>query len=516
MNQMLKKLCGLALVSVGISQALHAAAADTPTIFGKSFYNARSHGGYNNLPLWMVGETGLNRLRYTCDTECINGVLAIGAQYEQTFRGSDIAKYLSFNGTPSMLFGPAGEATTDVFARNFLLNDQFSGTLTMNPLVRNFVLDINFYLGLDEWIPGLWFQIDVPVNWTSWQLRLEETVTSTGLFIAANTFGNTLAASSNLGSIITAVDGQLLNPALPQITQTLQYGRINNDKQRKTSVADVTFILGYNFWLSECGYFGIQGVVVAPTGTRPGAEFLFEPIVGNGKHVEVGGGFTAGYDLWNNGCDQSFGIYAEGYVTHMFRANQRRTFDLTANGVGSRYLLFKRFTGASPLVYDDAILFGPNVTTLECKVQNDVQGDAAIMFDYKNCGFTFDVGYNVWGRTKDKISITGTIPANTFGVQGGTLTTGGTINDTQSLSQIDGTFLPADPDAVAITVASLNVDSAAHPSTLSHTVFAHFGYVWENCDYMPFLGVGGRAEFAGKKNTAFNQWGVWLKGGFGF
>lgn len=520
MNQNIKKLYGAALVCLGVAYAANASTVETPTIYGKSFFNQRSQG--SNVARWMAGES---HLRYVADTDCINGVLSITPEYGQTFRGSDIAKYLSFNGTNSMVFaGPrtalvgnapvAANATTDVFARNFLLNDDFRGTLTLNPLVRNFVLDINFYLGLDEWVQGLWFEIDVPVNWTSWQLRLSEVVTSTGISIQAGALGNTLQASSNLSSIITAVDGQLLNPALPAVTEKLAFARINNDKHRKTSVADVTLILGYNFWLSECGHFGIQAAVIAPTGTRPNGQYLFEPVVGNGKHVEVGGGITGHYELWNNGCDQSFGIYMEGYAYHMFRAKQKRTFDITGNGIGSRYLLLKRFTGVTPLASADQVVFGPNVTTLDCKVKNDVHGDAAIMFDYKNCGFTFDVGYNVWGRTKDKITITGTIPANTFGVQGSTLSAAAT---TQSLSQVNGTFLPTGAtDAVTLTAESLDADSAAHPSAFSHKVFAHFGYTWENCDYMPFLGVGGEAEFSGKKYTAFNQWGVWVKGGFSF
>ena len=94
--------------------------------------------------------------------------------------------------------------------------------------------------------------------------------------------------------------------------------------------------------------------------------------------------------------------WSKVWLLHLFSSKQRRTFDLTAIGPLSRYLLIKKFVNGA---YDNEILFGPNVLTRQIKVQNDAQGEGILMFDYQNCGFTFDVGYTLWGKTKDKITI---------------------------------------------------------------------------------------------------------------
>jgi hypothetical protein len=455
---------------------------------------------------------------YLPDMDCINGSLAITAAYYDTFRKDELAKYFSFNGTDTMTFGPAAGAGVDVFARNFLLNDDFRGQVKFTPSVKNFVLDINWYLSFDEWVKGLWFRVDVPVNWTRWDMGLKDVDADTntpGTTIAANKFGNPAPVVSPFTSISQAWKGNFTDAALfPHLKQPLQFGKIDGSRSL-SGVADVTLQLGYNFILNECGHFGLIATFVAPTGNRPRAEYVFEPIVGNQHRVAFGGGLTGSYEVWNNGCDQSFCVWVEGNALHVFRGKQRRLFDLT-DRIGSRYLFYKRFTGVAPLVYAEEIVWGANISALECKVKNDVYGDAAIMLDYKNCNFTFDVGYDLWGRTKDKIVITQDILPNTYGVQGNTDTSGGTVNNTQSLTDIKGNFLPTIPDAVAITKDSFDPDSAATPSAVSHTVFTHFGYTWLNCDYLPFLGIGGQIEFSGIKNNALSQWGIWVKGGFTF
>lgn len=74
----------------------------------------------------------------------------------------------------------------------------------------------------------------------------------------------------------------------------------------------------------------------------------------------------------------------------------------------------------------------------------------------------------------------------------------------------------------------LNAQSAASCMALSHKLFFNLSYNWLcTCSCVqPFLGFGGEIEFDGTDNDlcksncncpcALNQWGIWLKGGFGF
>ena len=213
----------------------------------------------------------------------------------------------------------------------------------------------------------------------------------------------------------------------------------------------------------------------------------------------------------------------------MFKGRQRRLFDLIkpsdgSQNIGSHQLLIKRFTGTQAAPALAEILFGPNVLALECKVRNNIHTDIAFLFDYQRCGFTLDIGYNFWARTRDRITNV-KFPANMqdtglFGLAGRTLGFGGaTANQTDSTIMIDGTATgPIDPPPMIdiITTDSLSIESAEHPTAMSHKIFAHAQYAWDGCDYTPFIGLGGAIEFSGRRNNALDQWHFWAKGGFAF
>ena len=115
-------------------------------------------------------------------------------------------------------------------------------------------------------------------------------------------------------------------------------------------LAEIRFVLGYNFLNDEDGdyHLGLGIYVAAPTGTRVGDQddcsgkgrYLFEPIVGNGKHWELGAQVTAHHIWWRSEDeDKSFGLYLEANITHLFAASQIRCFDLCSAGSNSRYML---------------------------------------------------------------------------------------------------------------------------------------------------------------------------------
>ena len=490
---------------------------DIAEVFGKSFFAQHPQG--RRQPERLVGVLDDKLVR--CDMECFNGVVAATIEYNRSFNGDSIAKYLFFNGTESMIFAGGGTpaANKDVNADNFILANDFYGAVTAKPKYQSAIIDLFFHFNLDEWVCGLYFEAGIPITWTKWELELVETDTNKGTNILANQFGN-LETPAPINSIRAGWAGQGINTTtLPLLKDTMNFAKVAETSKTKTSVADLEFVLGYNFLCCDSYHFGINARAVAPTGTRPDGEFFFEPVVGNGHHFMFGGGAWAHFDLWSNGCDQVFDVWLDGTVYTMFRARQKRTFDFTENGIGSRYLLLKKFTTDGTAVAE--VVRGPNVTTLDCKVRNAATGQATIIFDYYNCGFTFDVGYSLWGRTHEKINITGEIEKNIYGIKGDTDVqpggVGGTSLDTASKTKINGENGDVfDATRVFIKTEDLNPKSAEHPSAFSHTIFAHLNYTWEDCDYTPFLGFGGKAEFSGKGNRAFDIWGIWAKGGFTF
>jgi hypothetical protein len=468
------------------------------------------------------------------DTDCLNGYASILAEYNHSFDRDETGKYLFFNGTNTMTFGTVNYITpgvqtaalpgVDFFVENIFLNNNavastmpgYSAKLTTLPDVTNVVVDIDFHLNFDEWVCGLCFDIHAPINWTRWDMNFRENDLNAGVNIIANTFGNTMATPSPITTLKQGFNGQVLDTAdFPLLKQKLNFGRVDG-AQTKTRLADVEAALGYNFLGGDCYHFGIDIRAIFPTGNRPDANFWFQPVVGNGHHVEVGVGASGHYELWNNGCDSSFNIWANGKVFHMFRAKQRRLFDLlNSNGtqnIGSNRLLIKKFTGAPATPALSEILYGPNVLALQCRVKNDVHAEVVALFDYQRCAFTFDAGYKFWVRTKDKITISEQLPPNTYGIKGAS-----TSADTNTASNTDikGNSM-IDTTPVYLTNANLSIQSAEQPTALTHGAFVILGYAWDLCDYTPFVGVGGEVEFSGKDNNALDVWGVWAKAGFAF
>jgi len=420
-NKHLKQLLAIILLTSALS--IHAdnnhfdRKRDT---FGKPFFSGRSQG--DNLARRLVGEV---QELYPC-FDCTNGVLSITPEWSQTFHSNAIGRYFSFRMPPDKcdcnnnikqpdtnimrflgrLEGDvnAPETDRDVLAEEFLLPSTFNGLVELKPKVSNLIVDVNWRINLDTIRCGLYFEVGVPIVWTKWDMGLRE---STGaqpgdISIPAATPGAApFLAPAPVDSIINAWRGEIetilpfmsATPGEPTIninTVPMNFAKING-RQKKHGIADVKFILGRNYICTEDAHLGINLRVTAPTGTKPKAEFVFEPIVGNGHHLGVGAGISGHIMLWQHPClDHSFSIWADGAVYHLFNAKQKRTFDLKTNGVGSRYLLFKQFNAQGD--FTNTFVPGPNVTTLDAKVNIKVMGEAVIMFDYQWSNVTLDIG----------------------------------------------------------------------------------------------------------------------------
>jgi len=350
------------------------------TTFGKTTFLNRSVGSNK-----ILQEVNTVHFWSPCDTDCLNGYVSILGSYDKSFDRDEIGKYLFFNGTNTMRVSTANYITVgsqtsalpgvDIFSENLFLNNNgptpegapsvFDSSITALPDVVNVTADLNFHLNFDEWVSGLSLDIHAPINWAHWDLSLTETPINTGTSIIPQTFGNPTAFPSSVNSVIAALNGQTIDTAnFPLLKEPLKFGRYNGS-ETKTLVADVEMAVGYNFLCCDYYHFGFDVRAIFPTGTRPDAQFWFNPVVGNGHHFEVGAGASAHYELWNNACDSSFSVWGNGKVYHMFRTTQRRIFDLkNADGsqnIGSNRLLLKRFSGAPSAPVLNEIIFGPKI-----------------------------------------------------------------------------------------------------------------------------------------------------------
>ena len=276
----------------------------------------------------------------------------------------------------------------------------------------------------------------------------------------------------------------------------------------------------------ECWHFATGLLFVFPVGTKPCGEYLFEPIVGNADRFEVGGTLNFAYELWEN-CDASHTVtmFIDGYINSLIAGRNRRILGLIPSGTTagsqpaawSQYLLLKKYNSSDNVT---GLERAANITTGDLKVGASVEGAAAILFQWNcNCMMA-GLGYEAWGRTCEKAKARCfDITANTYALQGVTTlySSAATTNDANAPASIISTpsSSTTQADANYLSNDSLDICPALHTTANSNKVFGFVGYNWNECDWQPFILVGGEAEF-GSSNRAFSQWGVIGKGGISF
>lgn len=382
------------------------------------------------------------------DMDKVYGSLSVTTEYSQSFNPRSIAQ--SLFGTALICPSKCSESIInvsgsriqkigihDLLADNFYLPTDYQGQLSFKPTIANVVADIHFYVGLDEWFNGLFFRIDLPINWTRWNLNFTENLLHEGQndYDAGYFNGYDVAPTAdNLGGI--GVENRKLNRTFAsyargvapvgvatytgQATETLyglRYGQIDCGARSVTRLADVECMFGWNFINDEAYHVGAALLVRAPTGNRPDGRYLFEPISGNGGSWEVGAHITSHATFWRSETEEeSIGIFVDTNITHLFAAKQTRTFDLK-NKPLSRYMLATQNTDAVRNLigintttisqipaYQFANAFTPvaNISTQELEVTVGFQADLVAQLTYVNSGLNVDLGYNFWVRSPEK------------------------------------------------------------------------------------------------------------------
>jgi len=381
---------------------------------------------------------GMTQIVNLFDQDCINGTVCMTAEYTRSFRPQRLAQQLfgrafcdtNCSGAIINVSGSrvANRGPRDWLADNFYLPTDFQSTLKFSPRIANVVIDMSGYIGLDSVAQGLFVRLDAPFAWTRWDLHYCEVVTSTGGnptddgYMSCSPIERTKLLTNFSQFANGQAPAQFNDSSFPADTITfdgLCNAKIQNCSHSLATLADLSLVVGYNFVERQKYHFGAGAKVVAPTGNRPEGKYLFEPIVGNGKHWELGAYFTGHAQLWE--CqdeDASFGLYIDATLTHLFKTRQRRTADLI-NRPLSRYMLAEKFTtpavgltggalSASAIVPSAQFAreFTPiaNLTTQDVQVSIGVQGDIAAQFTYVQAGWNWDIGYNFWGRSCERFS----------------------------------------------------------------------------------------------------------------
>ena len=420
----------LAFVLLGFAVTAYAERNVTPTIIN------RSQGRSADLKVAGLAE----KLHLYGEDRYVNVDATV--EYGQSFRSSRLAQCLF--GSDLICNKTILVQGSEVADRNahawladyFYLAPDYDASFSIVPKIQNVVVNLDLYIGLDNWLEGLYFRAHGPLTWSKWDLNFCEpcdVITTNsypqGYFdwIAMengqllNTFGQ--YASGSAPAATSGVDAVVDQTTLGVTFNSLQYGKIERCSRQRTGFADLRLELGYDFLSSENYHLGISAQVVAPSGSRRDAEFAFDPTIGNGNHWEVGAGLSAHYLFWQSQAEDKYaGFYLDANITHINNARERRTFDLCGRP-NSRYMLAMKMgtpvnflrageTNTSegntsvPIAQFKGV-YAPvaNLTTVDVHVRNSIQADVAAMFNFTMNNWGIDVGYDFWVRSCEKIKL---------------------------------------------------------------------------------------------------------------
>jgi len=548
-NKSIKKL----FVGFAFLSATNLVVASQALTTSQNFLQPRAFS--TNIAREMLMEGAKHR-----DSDGWYGLFSMTAAYQRSWTqgvestsGNDLGSSVNplgvlpfWSGTNVMTIGTNLSNGTDFDAYQFGMGPvtlAADSTITLDPIVYQAGADFMFIVGSSANEPGFFAKIKAPVGVYNMNPQLTETSTTTSVPYVSGSLSTAASADTVADPATTMTQAFAGNTSGGQTAQgdftAMQYGLINSDQSTGAKFGDIEMTAGYAFVSNHDNSFNIAVRASAPTGNKATGEYILEPIFGRGGNWGLGG-YAAGHvNIWEGNNDNRFQLKFMSEAMHLFTTDTVRSYDLTANGVGSKYLLVANYASDSYQSGTGAIQNLINFTTLASESSFGVEGDVAVSFAYIARGWSVDLGYEFFGRSAETLVVTGTL-ANNYAILGrqGVAVSGGAgtqMNACQPFATISSSLANSDAvqagttvvttNIVAVATASgnritgvdaLNVTDEQQAAYLTSKVFSKVAYEWVDSDYRPHLGVMGEFEISNANNNALPQWSVLIVGGVSF
>ena len=541
-KSMKKLFVGLAAFSYAVTISASASADVLST--SKNFFQPRAFSA--NLAREMMLEGFKHR-----DSQGWYGEFSADAVFQRSWtqgneNGSDVevanglGTFPFWSGTNVMTVG-TNNGLSDLDAYQFGLgNVTDNGSITLNPFVFQtgadfmlvtgssanescFFAKVKAPLGVYNMNPGLVEAPAAPFNYTAGQFSLATAPTTPTVNPPAASM--TQAFSGNLTGGQAAHNGDFI---------PMQYGLISSDQSTGARFADIEMTAGYRFISEKDNSFSVAVRASAPTGGHANGVYIIEPIFGRGGSWGLGGYVDGRVSLWKGDNQNCVDLKVMANAMHLFSTDTVRSYDLTANGGGSKYLLVGSFN--STPAYQGVIQNLINVSTLASNSSFAVEGDAVVSLTYVARHFSLDLGYEFWGRSAETLTISddAVFAANTYAVLGrqqvgiaaaspdnlSTLLCQPNATISSSAAAINSRTAAGSVETVStanmVALADFNVAGAQQDTALTSKVFAKLTYEWIDSNCRPHLGAMGEFEISTSNNNALPQWAIALMGGVSF
>lgn len=451
-----------------------------------------------------------------CKGECASVVLPRTATWDPAGGGAYVADARGAGSTADLDLGFLMHSaftgdTSNTFPGN--VGPSSSTELRFCPEHNAMGVTFNYHQDLRCLLKGLYLQVAVPVVSIENSLGME-------------TFGAEKDELSKFfyGTKAEIPQGRFIDNANAFVNLTK--AKISMCSRTETLVADVDLMLGYKVMNKPNGQASINIGLTIPTGNTPNGEYVFDAIVGNGNHLGFGVGFDSRILLWQNvRCFDSFALNVAANYRYLFRNGETRTFGLIIDGqrlnFGQYHLLIDRtqqpgssLPNATPPTTGQQLIPAANLTTLRADVTPGSQFDGMISCNGNHGNFTFDIGYNLFARAREKVCINpycaeAQFPDGKWAIA--------TRNADMRVNTLD---LPMTienaPDHIYkyVNRENLDVNTARTKLFVTHKLFMGAGYFTKDWSMPLMLGIGTHVEWS--DCSLINMWGFNARVGLGF
>jgi hypothetical protein len=264
----------------------------------------------------------------------------------------------------------------------------------------------------------------------------------------------------------------------------------------------------------------MYGMTFIPLGRRPTAVYLFEPAIGLAGHWAPGLGISATWAFYEP-PGAAMSLIGEFRWNYIMNSVERRTCDLV-NGDWSRYVLV---CDINDLLFP---IPGVNFLTRDLSVIPRNMVDFLLAINYRRDQLTLEIGYDLWYRQKERVTLPASSQPIAFAVETVTTTqplqaviyaiTGccpkTSLSNAIICSAVPGPgAIPSDAIPIAITNQDLNLSSATKPTVIYMKLYG--GCSWSAKDVPASVGACASVEVVAPKGS-LKQWGVWLKAAYAF
>ena len=381
-------------------------------------------------------------------------------------------------------------------------NGDFYSIVSFEPQQNVFGIGLDFKQRLGKkW----WFELSAPIQRVHNSMNMKEEIINDGGGAQIDTNTNSIAIGLDNSPVVASA-----TEAFKQ--KNWHYGKIINH-EAKWGLADIEAKIGLLFLNTERYRFNGYAGILIPTGNKPKANYVFEEIIGNNKHV----GFMFGDNIGLSYTTKhafNLSLELDGNCTYLFKNTQVRSFDPVDKSFG-RYLSLYSSREQAALAQSEGLnnsgssginFFSGCVTV---KPRGSVNLNTA--FCVEKCGYATEFGFNIYARQAEKVHLKNRFPSELaikelYGL--------GATNPTRGINTIlrlDGAESSYPEEYYSLSCQDINMDSAAHPALLSNTVYGSIGYKGDTT----FVNTGGSYEH-NVCNTSLDRWLVWTKIGLTF